>query len=395
MILCTTTLILLSSSQAAFASSTKDTRLLQDPVCRNEALILRNETEIGSGVYWSGQSWMFQLGDLDGDGFFDLPAGLDALTCVPRGGGTKLTAYDLAFSTDGGFSTFLDGDLLRMRPNGVLDTWVGEQELLDAIQHQSGSFDLDGVAWKDDQLWFTVKDPIQSSTLGTVDDGDILLYDPYLGQITRMYTEADVQGIVDQATGSSTSIGDVRALSFYPSTDELVFTIQSPSAQDATVFGVGSGGGGGWIIPGWAEADWAFQEATELDALAFLPEVVVQPPVLSTDLPYLDQNSSAKIRIRHGSPLGLAKGLFSRKRGFEESLWGGAGAIFLDQNDSAYKRQIANGWLHGTQLDASGSGDFDWVTQTLPPQYSYVDLYIQAFDVATRTLSNPIVLRLQ
>lgn len=393
MILCTTTLLLLSSSQTALASTTKDTRLLQDPICQDEAWILQQEGTAGAGVYWSAQSWMFQLKDEDGDGLLDTPPGIDAMTLASRTVANQFTPMDVAFSLEGSYLNFEDGDVLRMKPLGGLEVLFSEQQFLDAIQHQSGSFDLDAVCWQGDDLWFSVKDGLQSTVLGTIEDGDILHYELALGQISRPYTEADVQAMVDAATGNTTAIGDVRALAIYPPTGELVFTIQSPTAHDASVFGTDQGGR---ILPGWAESDWGFQDSTELDALTFLGSNIEQPPILSTDLPYADQNSTVKIRVRHGSPQGLVKGVFAYHKGFDDGVaHRGVNSIFLDQQDHAYNRQITHGWLHPTPLDASGSGDFDWQTGALPPQYSHVDFLIQALDVTASKLSNPIIVRLR
>lgn len=393
MILTTTTLLLACSAQSALASTSKDTRLLQDPTCKDEAWIVQQEGSPGAGVYWSSQSWMFQLRDGDADGWLDTPPGVDALTPAVRPAGQQFTPMDMAFSLDGNYQSFLDGDLICMDPQGGLQLVIAEQEFMSAIQLQSGSFDLDAICLRGQSIWFSVKDSLQSGLFGTIDDGDILHYDLASGVVTRLYTEADVQAMVDQANGSSSAIGDVKALSIYPPTGELVFTVQAPSAHDASVFGTDQGGR---LLTGWTESDWAFQEATELDALAFLPVEVQQPPVLATDLPYVDQNSTVKIKIRHGSPQGVAKGLFAYRRGFDDSLgYLGTGAVFLDQFDHAYQRQMTQGWLHSTPLDASGSGDFDWDTGSLPPQYSHMDFLIQALDLASQRLSNPIVLRLR
>jgi hypothetical protein len=393
MLLLPTTLLLACAAQSALASTSKDTRLLQDPTCKDEAWILQQEGSIGAGVYWSSQSWMFQLRDGDGDGWLDTMPGIDAMSCPAGPAGKQFTPMDVVFSMDGSYLQFEDGDVLRMDPQGGLQVVIPEQEFLTAIQHQSGSFDLDAMCWQGDQLWFSVKDSLQSTLLGTIEDGDILHYDLVSAVISRVYTEADVQALVTQANGNSTAIGDVKALAMYPPTGELAFTVQAPSAHDATVFGDGQGGR---LLPGWSEGDWAFQDASELDALTFLPVELSMPPILATDLPYVDQNSSIKIKVRHGNPNGKMKGLFAYRRGFDDSSgYAGLGAIFLDQMDHAYQRQLTQGSLHTTALDASGAGDFDWNTGTLPPQFTQMDVLVQALDVTTQRLSNPIVIRLR
>jgi hypothetical protein len=386
------TLLFLANPQSALASTTQDTRLPLDPQCRDEAIILRNEGPIGAGVYWPVDSWMFQLHDFDGDGFFDFPAGVDALTPAPRLGAQKWTPCDLAFSSDASFDTFLDGDVLRMLPDGGIEVLYPEAEFTQALQQTSGSFDLDALSIQGDLVWFSVKDKLQSTSLGTVEDGDILLYDSVSGQVTREYSEAQVQTMVNLALGSTSSIADVRALSFYPPTGELVFTVQSPTAEDASVFGVGNGGR---ALPSWHESDWDFQVSTELDALAFQPSTLDQPVILSVDVPYVAPRSLIKLRVRHGSPNGVVKGVFTRSRKFAESDWSGIQAIYLDQLDPLYQIQWNNGWMRPTALDGSGSADYDWTTPDLPGNMAFVDNYFQVLDLDSLRLSNPIVIRLQ
>jgi hypothetical protein len=386
------TLLLLANPQSALASTTQDTRLPLDPLCRDEAIILRNQGPAGAGVYWPVNSWMFQVQDPDGDGFFDFPAGVDALSPALRVGAIQWTPCDIAFSSDSSFDTFLDGDVLRMLPDGGIEILIAESEFTQALQHQSGSFDLDALSIQADVVWFSVKDRLQTILLGTVEDGDILRYDRATGGITREYTESQVQSLVDQALGGSSSFADVRALSFYPPTGELVFTVQSPTAEDASVFGVGNGGR---VLPNWQEADWDFQVSTELDALAFQPGQFDQPVILSVDVPYADPQSMIKLRVRHGSPNGIVKGVFTRRRSFAESDWTGIHATYLDQLDPLYQRQWNNGWMHATALDGSGSADFDWSTPDLPATRPYVDHYFQVLDLESSRLSNPIVIRLR
>ncbi|MAW60066.1 MAG: hypothetical protein CMJ94_04420 [Planctomycetes bacterium] len=385
-------LLLAAVPQSALASTTSDTQLSVDPVCHDEALLLRTVGTPGSSLYWPRAAWFAQLRDLTGDGQLDLLPGVDALTLAPRRGATRFTPADLAFSTDANYAGFLDGDLLRFTPGGGLQCILPEDELVTALAVTSGNFDLDAAHIEGDVLFFSLKDGVQSAILGPIEDGDLLVYQRKQGAVSRLWTESDVQAMVDQAQPGSGSIGDLRSISADPITQELCFTVQSPTSDDATLYG---DAGGGRLVPGFAEADYGFQVSTELDAFTFLPQAQERGPVLDVDLPYAASGETIRLKVRHGSPDGLVRGIICRKRGFAEADYGGGGAIFLDQQDALYQRQFQNGWMHPTQLDGGGSATFDWTAPVLPPQFDHVDHYFQLVDAGSGALSNPILVRLR
>lgn len=379
-------------AQSALVSPSSSTQLAVDPVVHDEGVILRDAARADSALYWPRASWYAQLGDLDGDGQLDTLPGLDALSVWKRPDAAALTPHDLVFSTESDFAGFLDGDLLRMKPGGGLQVLVSETELEQALALQSGRLDVDALVAAEQMIWFSVKDSLDTLALGQVEDGDILLYDRNAGLMLRYYSESDVQAMIEQANPGHGALGDVKALSLHPHTGELVFSVQSPTAEDASLFG---DGGGGRRIPGFQEGDYGFQVSTELDAFTFLPESIEQPPILKVDLPYASSGEQVNLRLHHAAPDAVLKGLMGRRLGFAEAQWTGIAALYLDESDPTYQRQWANGWLHRRVADGGGSASFTWQAPTLPPTLSHVDHYFQALDVTRGSLSNPIVVRLR
>jgi len=392
--LITTLLLLASAPQTALASTTRDTQLPQDASVADHDLFVRHESRPGSQLYWPSSAWFYQLGDQGSDSLLDLPPGIDALSYRMESKGHPVRPRDFLFSTDSNYAGFLDGDVLRMREGKGLELVLAEDDFVAALGVQSGSFDLDALTGDSNLVIFSVKDDLQTSLLGQVRDGDVLIYDVAAGAVYPLYTEDDIQDLVDQADPLAGPIGDLRSLSNYPATGELVFTVQAPTANDATVYGDGAGAGGR-LLPLWSEADWGFQVESELDALTFVIGPLQDSPVLRVDVPYASPGQSIKLKLAHATPLGRAKGIFTRRRGYEVSTWGGIGVNYLHQDNAVYQRQWLGGWMHATAIDASGSADFDWKAPDLPVGRDYVDHYFQILDLETQALSNPIVVRVR
>lgn len=384
--------LLALSPQSALASTTSDTQLAVDPVCHDEALLQLTAQAPHATLYWPRAAWFAQLRDGDGNGQLDLLPGVDALTVVLRNGAQAVTPADVAFSLDTSYLQFEDGDLLRFNTRGGIECILPEATLVNAFSISSGNFDLDAAHLAGELLFFSVKDGMQSDWLGPIEDGDLLYYRSDDGTAGRIWTEAQVQAMVDQARPGSGAIGDLRSITADPVTEELCFTVQAPTAHDASLYGES---GGGRIVPGFEEADYGFQSSTELDAFTFLPAPFQPGPVLDVDLPYASSGESIRLKLRHGTPDGLARGIITRRRGFGESPRGGVSAIFLDQTDPLYQRQYQRGWMHPTALDSGGSGSFLWTAPVLPPQFTHVDHYFQAVDAASGALSNPVLVRLR
>ena len=106
-----------------------DSRLPQDAICRSEELLRRDFDDSWSRVAVPQQAWMSLLGDMDADGLFDFPAGIDAVSLAKPATFTNLNVTDLWFSSDRDFLGFQDGDILRISPLGGVEVVYSELSL--------------------------------------------------------------------------------------------------------------------------------------------------------------------------------------------------------------------------------------------------------------------------
>ncbi|KAA3610800.1 MAG: hypothetical protein DWQ01_07765 [Planctomycetota bacterium] len=390
--LCSLSFFLCQGPQAALASSSSDTRLAQDPVVREEEWFRREEGPAGSKLFWPQGAWMACLGDQDGDGSLDQIGDIDALAWWPLTANPGPSPQDFVFSTVSSTALYEDGDLLRLSTSQGLVVEVPESEFLAALQPTSGGFDLDAAAVQNSEIWFSVGTDLGGTVLGSVADGDVLVYDRTLRTVRLEHSEADIQAMVDQATGGSSAFGDLLSLSFYPATGELAFTVQSPSSLDASVFGSGNGGR---LLPGWEETDWNFQQATELDALSFPPVDLPQAPLLLLDLPRAAPGSLVRFSARHAATQSWVEGYRALRLAHQSQPGMGIGFTWLDPSDPFLIEQVQRGNTHPHLTDGSGSATFSWTTPNLPPGWSHLDLYFQMWDHGGQAWSPPIVLRVE
>jgi len=383
-----TTFLLLQTGMTVLASSSQDTRLLQDAVCHDEAWIRKQEGEPAK-VYWPRAGWEALLGDVDGDGFFDHLPGVDALIFWPDSV-PGITPRDFLFSPSFQKHGWLDGDLLRFGPRGGVEVFVAEETLEDLLLPTSGGLDVDAGTMVGDELWLSFRDTLAGTVLGEIKDGDIIAWEIGTQFVRRVCTEAEVQAWVETATGSTAAIGDLTAMSWNSNDMELLFCVQSPSSRDGSVFGNLQGGR---LIAGWQEADWSFQVSTELDALALVPDGVPQPPILHTPVPYLQLGEEILHRVRFGTPNGFARGMVSLSSDMRTSPFGGLGLEFLDPTDALYQQQWLSSTFHKTAFDSSGSLEYRWKMKKLPQGVQECDLWVQILDETQLGLSNPVRLK--
>ena len=144
---------------------------------------------------------------------------------------------------------------------------------IQAIGSTDGNVDVDAFTLTDQGvIYFSLADTESSSTLsgsqaGVVMDGAILRSDGQ-GNVSILYTEDDVDALLANALGGSPSAVDVQGLAWDAAQQRLLFTVQSPTSHDASVF---TDQGGGALIPGYEEADLGFSGGIEMDALTLLP----------------------------------------------------------------------------------------------------------------------------
>jgi len=391
------TLVLLFASQGqapslqALASTSADSRLPQDNICRDEAILRRSDTDLWARVFAPQQTWMSHMGDSNADGVFDLPDGIDAVTYLPSVGTQAPSIFDLAFSSDRDFLGFQDGDILHLSRNGGMQVLHSETELEAVLLPSSGSLDIDALAFVSASVYrFSLKDGLVGTVLGDLSDGDVLEWDISAGSISLIATEAEVQAWVTNATGSASAIGDVKALSFHPVTGEMLFTVQSPSSIDATVFAADQNG---TILVGWEEDDWGFQISTEIDALSFIPAELEQPVILSTDVNYLHPGESFQLRVRHAAAGTRLSGMAGPQYQVVTSTRGGVGYAVLDLGVPPIHRWPAPS-ASPLFADSNGGASYMARTPSLPAGMTSVMLWYQVF-AHGMGWSSPVAIRVE
>jgi hypothetical protein len=185
---------------------------------------------------------------------------------------------------------FLDGDVLRFGPGG-LEIYIPESFFVLLTGASDGNVDVDAFHEDPDgTLVFSFADNENSVVLsgdnpGVIGDGDVLVWDPATALATILYTESQINAMVSAALGVTTSTTDTTGLARDPASGELLFSVLSPTAEDATVF---STAGGGSRLAGHEEASFGFTGSPELDALT----------VASWRFPSLTVSNDAPLRCK-------------------------------------------------------------------------------------------------
>ena len=385
-------LLLLQAPATALASTSADSSGAGDPLFLDEEWVRRAAGSAGT-LYLNQQAQMALLGDLDGDGVFDAPSDVDALCWWPRPGATIPAAFDVAFSLLAGIGSYEDGDLLRLHEGGGVEVVFSEAQFVAALQPVAGGFDLDAAElMPPNEIWFSTEGGLTGTVLGDLEDGDVLVIDRVTGFVRRAYSEAQMQAFAEHALGTSQSIGDVLSLAFDYGSGELLFTVQSPSAHDATVFSTGAGGS---LYPGWSEPDWAFAQETELDALSLLPMPLPPAPTLATDSATYAPGTPVPFTVRHGTPGAVLETYVARSTGHLAQAGEGVGFFFLNRSDATLRRQVAHGNTRPVVFDAAGEARLTWTAPSPKAGSAFLDLYFQSYDLGAGAWTAPIVLRMQ
>jgi len=372
----------------ALASPSADTVLSADPACQDLELMRLAAGDPWARLWLPVGAWHALLGDADVSGTLDAPAGIDALAwdsadpAAPRG------ALNLWFSSDSDFLGFKDGDVLRVNAAGAVEVVYAEDAIRQALG-TSAAFDLDAIELDvNGFLWFSLRDAVSASALGALEDGDVLVYDPAAGTAWIHATEAQVQAWVDAAMPGAGALGDLKSLAFDPLNGALVFTVQSPSSADASVFSAANGGS---LLPDFEEPRWGFLQSAELDALTLSMEAPSQPPVLTATAEMVAPAQTFGLDIRHASPNGSLYGMVGSVRKLISTRRGGFGYVAFDLNGPTRTwPSPQSGAMHA---DASGTVNTTFTAPALPPGHAMLDLIFQAWDITGAQLSTPVLVR--
>lgn len=367
-------------------SLSADDVLASGPV-RDQDLVLHSPGAPAQ-LAWPSETFSWLAGD-DGAGKWPVFTDIDAVADL--GGTTADAGLYLSLGSDE--AGFKDGDVIRCGPGG-LKVWLNEVDFMSATGCTDGNVDLDALQIDGDGLLvFSFADNEASSFLsgdgsGSIKDGDILTWAPPAANAQILYTETQVSALVKQALGSATAITttDTTAVARDPVTGSLLFAVQSPTADDATVF---SEAGGGSVITGHAELDLGFTVGPEIDALTV---AVSHFPVASVSSGKPQAGAPMSVSLGGGKPfiphLVLASLTLD---GMGKPALAGWGAFVL-HGDAVLMATWAGAPL--IVPDATGAGSLSTV---LPAGLQPVDIVVQIVSPSLggpSSASNPVLIEL-
>lgn len=384
------TLILQQASTGLF-SLTNDGATLDEPLVRDEAVLRYSTGDASSRLYLDGFQWGAVLGDLDGDLYLERPTDIDALAYRPRRLGKRSADIsDLLFSFLSNEGPYLDGDILQLVEGQGIEVIITEAELVGALQLTSGAFDIDALAIDPQGGYLlSASSDHQTGALGWLEDGAVWRFDPVGSSVSLLYSEAQVQTMVDSALGGTGPFGDLLSLAHTPDTGELVFTVQSPSSADATLIGVDHGG---HELDGWRENDFGFASAAEIDAFTFAPASA--PPHVAVDLRIAPAGQQVRFTVRHMTPGATSFGLVALNPAFVEAPGLGAGYVFATPDDPAVQWILDHAGPREAVADVHGQAYLEWTTPTRASLLGST-FYAQGWDGATGYYSQPVSVRVE
>ncbi len=218
--------------------------------------------------FLSNATLSLYFGDRNHDGFFDVPNDIDALAFLPHVPGQPMirsAVFSLLTDQNG----IKDGDIVRFDPSDPvdgLDVMFPESVLITAIGATDGNIDVDAIAFgPDGSLYFSLaEDETVGPNLVVMQDETVFVLPPGAGTANVYFTATQMEAFAQHALNITSAIGDVMSLEYLDG--DLLFTVQSPSASDATILSTKNGGE---IWNGYKESALGLGANAELDALAF------------------------------------------------------------------------------------------------------------------------------
>jgi hypothetical protein len=370
------------------ASTSSSATLGSHGTVEDQDLVAKCSSERVGRPWLVSGGWPSFLGDWSGDGRWDVPGDIDALSVIDPW--AEPTPADLVFSLLADEGGFEDGDLLRRRADGTIEVWYSEANLRAILGTTSTSVDVDALAiGAQGEIWFSLASDLSASAIGPIADGDVLVIDAQ-GSLRRAYSEPDLQRIAESARGGAlTAILDCIEVCFDPADGVLAFVVQSPSDLDASAIRVD-----GRFVTGFEEADWGFTSAVELDALTLWRGRCAPAPRLHCTPSALPFGSFGGCTIEGGTPGGLFLLVLGARPGqiLAQPALGGFGALLVDEADPVFASFAAR-WseLLGV-FDAQGRAAFPIRGEALLS--APFDLTLQALDLGAWATSTPWVLRM-
>jgi len=331
---------------------------------------------------WPRETFAAHVSPADPTTPASVPGDVDAVCDLGVG---ELASERVVFSLVSSELGVLDGDVVRLAQEGLVVV-VPESVFVTAIGSLDGDVDVDAVHIEEDgTVLFSLTDDEDSGVLsgdeaGKVKDGAILELAPPSTLATILYTESQVDALVASALGLTPSIGDVKGLCRW--NGQILFSVQSPSSDDATVF---TDAGGGMVLSGHQEADLGFSGTVELDALT-----VHQAPsaTLVAEAPQPAPGDDVTFALHGGQPGDVYTLLAAFELGpsfVPDAGWGG---LVL-----ATDAMLAASLVLTPQLALTVDGNgFSALAVALPATVGPLDVVVQAVRWAPeRRSTNPIL----
>ena len=365
-------------------SLTADDALAAEPV-RDQDLV-RHAPGGVAYVQWPSETLSLLAGDGGGTQPLHLVLGdIDAIddNGAPNGMG-------LSFSIPADQAGFKDGDVLAFGPGGI-QVSIPEATLVTVTGASDNNVDLDALQIDaGGVVYFSFADNENSTFLsgdvaGQIKDGDVMKWIPGDAQASMVYTESQIDTMVSHALGATVLTTDTSGLARDPVTKALLFSVLSPTANDATVF---TEAGGGAILTGQAEADFGFTVGPEIDGLAVAASKF---PALTVNMGNPPAGAALTFTVRGAQPNVphfVLAALGMNPSGFGLTGWGS----FALANDLLLGLTAQTASFYIAMPDLSGTGT---LLSVVPPSMPPVDVVLQAVAPgAASKASNPVVLEL-
>lgn len=326
----------------------------------------------------------YYVGDTNGDGLGEIWKNVDAFS-VTMAAPDRVGDVYLSFSAN--FAGFLDGDVVKLGSDGTLSVAWSEAQIVSAFGCTDGNVDLDALkVLPDGTLMVSFADNEASNILSTdqtntITDGSVVSWDPASGVVQVVFTEGNVDSMVSHALGKAVTTGDTKSISV-DSTGELVFTVQSPSTDDATIFSAANNGS-----VYLAESSLGLPSTTEIDAFDFVPATCdfLVSHANSTAVP---STTALSVEL-DGAPNRSFVLLLALARG-DTAAWPMAGfkGLALPVDDPLFRLSLGSSapFLFGT-TDASGHGVVNFPNA---PSGLVLTIFGQPFDLSEGVLGTPI-----
>jgi len=336
-----------------------------------------------SRLAWPGETFSALMNDPDGGSLHHLFGDVDAIHDPGLGGPGGEFLFSISVNEQG----FLDGDVLGVVDGGY-EIVIAEADFLGAAGVDDGNLDIDAIhRYPDGALLFSFAEDESSNllsgdTAGVIADGDILLWPAGTNFAQMFLTEGQINSLVSNALGSSSSTGDTKGVAVDPFNGDILFTVQSPSAHDGSVF---SAGGSGSLVSGHEESGLGFDGAIELDGLSV---ALTTWATLEVSDPRPAPGSSLILSVNGDQPGAAYIVVWSLSLDVVWAWLPGWGGATLTQ-DVLFTTSLSQ--APALTIVADGLG-YATLPLALPAVVPAVDVYMQAFDLGNPHFSsNPLV----